>query len=109
VIVYLYNGVMRVFVDRSTHKVFFVEVYDRSYHTVDGLRIGSRLTDIGKAMGPAEKIRGDVTNPGDVRYVIYNSGNLMFSFIREEPATMAYRPRDTVQNIQIQSPGAGMF
>src|SRR5260370_21558579 len=101
---------MEIVVEKNPHRVVAVGVSDSSFHTQNGLRVGLNLVDVEKVMGPPETIKGNVArlSSGEVRSVIYNSGNLNVSFTRAGD-TMADRPRDTVQQIIIQLAGAHMF
>jgi hypothetical protein len=102
---YFYSGLMKVVVDQNTHTVVCIEVYrDSSYHAVAGLRIGSSLIDIEKAMGPPAAIQGNPFFSDATENVIYKSGDIVFSF-GSVNGSMAERPRDTVQSISMRSPG----
>lgn len=106
--VYFYTGI-KIFVDNNTHNVVFVEVHgDKSYHTSDGLRIGSQLVDVEKAMGPPDSIQGNSFFGNAPVNLKYKSGNLEFGFGRYG-GSMADSPGNSVTSISIQTPGTGLF
>lgn len=105
---YLYKD-MTVFVEQGSRKVVCVAVQsDSSYRLANGVKVGSTLRDIQAVMGPSGTIRGNPAFGNAPMSVRYQSGNLSFDF-GGTTATMADRPRDTVQRIGIQVPGAGLL
>ena len=107
-IAYFYDD-MRVFVDGSSHKVIYVSMYrNESYHTAEGIGLGASLRDVESKLGPPESVKGNPFFGNAPIGVKYHSGNLYFSFSGVN-ASMADRPSDSVQKIEIQIPGASMF
>lgn len=104
------NDTIKVFVDDGTHQVIFVEASGGSYHTSEGLRVGSSLPDVERAMGPPERLDAHPTiNNVPPVDVVYNSGGLKFDFSIPGRGFLSRPPKDTVQSIAIQTDGAKMF
>jgi hypothetical protein len=104
---YFFSG-LKVLVDQNKHRVVCVELHgDNSYHTASGLRIGSRLVDIERAMGPPEQI---TENPVFHRTlnVKYQNNTVSFNF-GPYSGSYADSPLDTVQSILLQVPGEQRF
>ncbi len=105
---YLYAD-MDVFVDSASHRVISVTVkYNNQYHTAEGVRIGSNLQNVEAAMGPPEFLQTSPVECCDPIAVTYRSRRLRFSF-SPPGSSAADRPKQTVQIIQIQTPGAQTF
>jgi hypothetical protein len=104
-------GEFRIFVDKGTHKVdaIWLHQFDRdaySYHTAEGLKLGSSMQDILAALGPPEIVKGNNFFGNATTDVKYNAGNLIFDFDKLG-ASMADAPTRSVQSIKIQSPSVG--
>lgn len=107
-VTYWYDD-MKIFVDAATHSVVFVELFDNdSYHTAEGVKIGSSVQDVETAMGPPDSVQGNSFFGNAPITLQYHSGNLAIGFTKEN-ASMADRPEDTVQTIGIQILGAGLL
>ena len=98
---------LRVLVDAESHTVGMIRlINDHTYHTSDGIGIGSTLQDVERCLGPPDKIDGNQYHgnaPNDLYY-----GNMDISFQRVI-SIQRDAPASAVQSIYIQSPGAGVF
>jgi len=107
-----YQGGMRIYVDNKTHKIVGLVLAAGndadSYQTAEGLKLGSSLQDIEAALGPPDSVNANPFFQGTVVNVRYHGGALVFSF--EPPgSSMADRPGDSVQEIDLYAPGGGLY
>lgn len=106
--IYQYPGFV-IYVANRTHKVVGIElVGDTSYHTAEGVRIGLSLQDVEAALGPPD---AEMSNPffGNTTVNVRYHGKTLLIDFDKFGASMADAPNQSVQNIEIESPGANLF
>jgi len=107
-----YQGGLRIYVDNKTHKVVGLVLAAGgdadSYQTAEGLKLGSSLRDIEAALGPPDSVNANPFFQGAVVNVRYHGGALVFNFV-PPGSSMADRPGDSVQEIDVYAPGGGLY
>jgi hypothetical protein len=107
-ILYRYED-LDVFVGAVSHSVMSISLKsNEQYHTSEGVKIGSSLSDVEGAMGPPDKIVSWPFACCPTEDAFYRSHRMDFDFA-SPGSSMADRPTDIVQEIKIQIAGAGVF